>query len=400
MRGWQVCLAVILCGASTALAEVRVPPGFQLIELTNNGLFNWRNSINNLGDVVWMTQSDTTDAETQEIFLYKGGEITQITKNNARDDMPDINDNGTLVWSTTDSPSGLLEIVMYRNGELTFLTDESSQANPAENWGPRINNLGHVAWHRRSSFQCSDADAEIWFFDGERTFQLSDEGLANQAVSLNNRDVVAWTRYDFCVSPWDSLVMVADGSDIAAVSTGFFEPQHVAIADDGCVYWGYNTPGQNTLIRFCNGQFSEISDSGRGPFISDDGRHLVFNRWFESLSTWEIMYYDGAVLTQLTRDDDVWNISAEVNNRGEIVWGHGEYPFKEIWLVARLPSGDLNCDGVVDLHDIVPFVRALVSPQDYAAEYPGCDRTLADLDANGTVEVSDIAFFVNAITAG
>lgn len=68
-------------------------------------------------------------------------------------------------------------------------------------------------------------------------------------------------------------------------------------------------------------------------------------------------------------------------------------------------TGDLNCDGVVDLFDIDPFVMALTSAADtppfagYYAAYPGCDPLLADIDANGVVNLFDIDPFVALLTA-
>lgn len=56
--------------------------------------------------------------------------------------------------------------------------------------------------------------------------------------------------------------------------------------------------------------------------------------------------------------------------------------------------GDLNCDGVVDLFDIDPFVIALTDPAGYAAMYPGCDRDLADANQDGVVDLFDIDPFV------
>jgi hypothetical protein len=43
--------------------------------------------------------------------------------------------------------------------------------------------------------------------------------------------------------------------------------------------------------------------------------------------------------------------------------------------------GDLNCDDQVDVDDVGPFILALIDPDGYAAAYPDCDITLADMNA-------------------
>jgi hypothetical protein len=64
------------------------------------------------------------------------------------------------------------------------------------------------------------------------------------------------------------------------------------------------------------------------------------------------------------------------------------------------PLGDLNCDNVVDLDDINPFVTALVSQQVYHSRYPGCAWLNADIDGDGDVNFDDILPFVNCLASG
>ncbi len=64
--------------------------------------------------------------------------------------------------------------------------------------------------------------------------------------------------------------------------------------------------------------------------------------------------------------------------------------------VTGLP-GDLNCDGARTFDDIDPFVLALAGEAAYAAQYPGCDRLLADCNGDGDVNFNDIAAFVALI---
>ncbi|MBU0637883.1 MAG: hypothetical protein KKB50_03390, partial [Planctomycetes bacterium] len=82
---------------------------------------------------------------SDEIFLYEDGELIPLTDDAVRDGFPDINDDGTIVWSRGIGPDGpygpTLEIVMWQDGELTRLTDDD-----VSDYGPEINNLGHIVW--------------------------------------------------------------------------------------------------------------------------------------------------------------------------------------------------------------------------------------------------------------
>ncbi|MGE0482125.1 MAG: hypothetical protein AB7Q17_16820 [Phycisphaerae bacterium] len=66
----------------------------------------------------------------------------------------------------------------------------------------------------------------------------------------------------------------------------------------------------------------------------------------------------------------------------------------------QFDRGDLNCDARIDNFDIDPFVLALVSPDDYAQQYPGCDRMLADVNVDGRVDNFDIDPFVALLVGG
>ncbi len=61
-------------------------------------------------------------------------------------------------------------------------------------------------------------------------------------------------------------------------------------------------------------------------------------------------------------------------------------------------TGDLNCDGVVSVGDINPFVLALTDPAAYADQFPDCDIASGDINDDGIVSVGDINGFVALIT--
>jgi hypothetical protein len=56
--------------------------------------------------------------------------------------------------------------------------------------------------------------------------------------------------------------------------------------------------------------------------------------------------------------------------------------------------GDMNCDGVVSVSDIGPFVLAVTDPIGYEIAFPDCDILNADINGSGDVTVGDIGGFV------
>ncbi|MGE3181330.1 MAG: hypothetical protein AB7N71_06850, partial [Phycisphaerae bacterium] len=59
--------------------------------------------------------------------------------------------------------------------------------------------------------------------------------------------------------------------------------------------------------------------------------------------------------------------------------------------------GDLNCDGVLSVSDIGPFVLALTDAAGYAVQFPDCNIQLADTNGDQTISVSDIGPFVTLL---
>ncbi|MEM9411551.1 MAG: hypothetical protein AAGA30_10580 [Planctomycetota bacterium] len=60
--------------------------------------------------------------------------------------------------------------------------------------------------------------------------------------------------------------------------------------------------------------------------------------------------------------------------------------------------GDMNCDGLLNLLDVAPFVLALSKPDEYEAAFPGCPIEAADIDGNGVINLVDVAPFVEVIS--
>ena len=72
----------------------------------------------------------------------------------------------------------------------------------------------------------------------------------------------------------------------------------------------------------------------------------------------------------------------------------------EVWatLPVQVLLGDVNCDGLVDLGDINPFVLALTDPAGYQLQYPDCPLENRDINGDGRLDFGDINPFVRLLT--
>jgi hypothetical protein len=74
--------------------------------------------------------------------------------------------------------------------------------------------------------------------------------------------------------------------------------------------------------------------------------------------------------------------------------------FGQIILPPPLPvvPGDMNCDGVVNALDIEGFLGALMSPQSYEQQHPGCNLLNGDMDGDGAVTLLDLDPFLQMLS--
>ncbi|TWT45690.1 tRNA(Glu)-specific nuclease WapA precursor [Phycisphaerae bacterium RAS1] len=60
-------------------------------------------------------------------------------------------------------------------------------------------------------------------------------------------------------------------------------------------------------------------------------------------------------------------------------------------------TGDMNCDGVVNILDLNAFTLAILDPAAYTAQYPNCNLTSGDINGDGLVNVLDINPFTDLL---
>jgi hypothetical protein len=374
--------------APAGLAEVQIPPGWEVLQITDDPDFDDRPSINNCGQVVWSKRiNQNTDQE--EVFLYDipSGSLIQITDNDFRDWNPDINDFGTIAWAHARAPGGSahLEVALYERGTVTYLTDNEVNDNQVT-----INNLGQVAWtHWQDAPSCNGAN--VFLYDGTSIQQLSSGARYHQSPEINNVGEVAWTAFDFCTTPWiSSIYLWSDG-----VATELTDPaqknQAARINDLSQMCWG---PGSDGIAFWDGGELEILTTWGGGSSLNNRGDIAVL-RWHSSEAAWQLWWYKDGEFLQLT-DTVVNDLAARINDHREIVWKRGDGLNTDMYIL-KPPAGDATGDGVVTVSDAALFAQNLTGPVSVAPSCFFCTSS-SDSDLDGDIDLWDFSALQRSFT--
>jgi hypothetical protein len=385
-RSTPVLIGLAVAGAlaSPAPTHAQIPPGYEVIRLTDDPDLDGPPAINNLGHVVWSKRIDQ-GFDTEEIFMWDGAAVRRITNDNVRDAFPDINDNGTIVWSRAKRPGepDNLDIVRWQNGELTHVTDDEVRDSAAT-----INNLDHVAWYQTIGAGCSGF-ANVFVYDGETIQQITDSGrgLLDQGVQINDFDELAWTRYDFCQNPWMGTIMLYSGGMMREVSDGMGQDQVATINNQREVAWGWGPPDRDGIAIWHDGVTKDVTAWGDHPAINLRS-DLVFQRWHEDIRATKQWIHKCGGFLRITADAlPEW--VASINDCPEAAWNRGPFPNTDVFVMRTIP-GDTDHDGTVDLSDLKGFHRCLTGPRSLELS---CGGRSSDVDADGDVDLRDYAIF-------
>ncbi len=406
MRRRNLCLLRVLpctCACALGMAQT-IPPGYEIVDITsNNGRLEQFPRINNNGQVVYGSRFYPSNTEA-EIWLYDSntGVLTQITNdqgNDVFDGLPDIADDGTIVWSRWSGPNSTPEIMMRTpDGVVSQITDDDQ-----EDWGPSINNRRQVVWKKKGPQVCPGIDSmEIYLYDGSEPVRLTTSGetfgYANQAPDINDSGDITWTEYDFCDPPppysFQSRMMLYSDGKARALPTLSVTAQVPSINEHGWVVWaGFDLATRRETVELWDGaQTVQITNDAGLPHMNDLG-HIVFHRWDPTAGVYRIwLYRDGAF--SLVSDDPLRSLTPRINDEGEIVWSRRvASQDADIRMLRRFEVGDLNCDDSIDAFDIEPFIVAMLDLQAYSVHYPACDAALADVNRDSVVDAFDIQPF-------
>jgi hypothetical protein len=355
----------------------QIPEGWGIVEIANEaGYYHSGIDLNDHGQVtfhrrLWPSLTDI------EIMLYDRGKLVQLTENDVYEAFPRINNKTEIAWNRDLDPDPETErvgIVRWRNGKLHVVSDQ-----PFPETFPDINDDGHIVWDGKPSLP-SDR-AEIYFYNGQNVFQVTDFDLSSQVCYLNSHGQVAFTRRNFTVSPW-----VADAfaylPGLIQLSPKSVQLNVSSINDEPAVVWGTVFSG---LQVWRNGTITQIlSGNIGGAGLNNRGDMAIPRGQGPGNPTTLWLWCDGE-LRELAE-----GAGTAINDRREIAFRRGEFPYYSVALLTRKEFvADLDADGDVDLADFAKLQNCFSKQVTY-----GEACVWADVTVDGVVDAQDVARLV------
>jgi len=374
--GWMFC--------GSALGQVNLPEGFEIVEFAESDELTQSPRINNCGEIVYVQDR----FEDSRVYLYDDGKITRLTdfNNGLGVGSPDVNDDGTIVWhqAMRRTPESA-EIVRLENGERTVLGKGKT---------PSVNAHGRMSWHRFRSFDCN-LHHDTMYFDGVSVKRIFRSELTDQSSEINDDDWITWGHSDNCVNPWVGEILLYREGPPTVIPSAASQVQLPTINNLGQIAWGTTEVG---IELWQDGETKVLTDEGRNTELNNLG-DIYFLRFDGPNGTlWDGYLYrvsGGEPTIHRLTEDNVWNVDGDINDWVEVVWRWRQSPQIQhggIRFMRRIRTGDSEFDGDIDLVDYAVFAECMTGPGRVDRL---CDCRFLDIDHDGDVDLTDFARFQN-----
>jgi hypothetical protein len=209
-------------------------------QITQNNLNAYAN-INDKGDITW----NELNGEDVSIYLRdKDGQVTKITENDleaftksweeawkSKDGLRlsgVLSSTGSYVWEAEEG--GATQIFMYRDGQVTQITNDDKDSR-----FPDINNHDQIVWEGSD-----ENDTEIFLYSGGTITQLTDNEIFDTKPRINNHGQIVWESYDGN----DDEIFIYDSGTIVQLTDNEIYDESPRICDSGQVFWITSKPGE------------------------------------------------------------------------------------------------------------------------------------------------------------
>ena len=392
MRHTPALMLAAMLYPTIVVAQVEIPEGFEIVEITRSDYFTGFPTINNCGQIAFDQQLGPEHAD-KEIFLYDNGRLTRITHNAVRDRGTHINDVGAMVWVRDLGPErpGDDQVILYRDGGETILDDPRHGVGSGD-----INIPGWVTWPRNR--RNAEYESNLMLWDRKTIRRISDRNrLADQAPDINCLGDIAWQKGDFRVRPWTAEILLwSDGRTIVLPSSET-QVQGPRINNERQIAWS----AADGIEFWENGQTVLFTEHGGGPSLNNLG-DMYFYRWDEEIRVWQPWVYRVSHgeprFYRLVDDPKAVHTVGDINDWAEAAWDWhrpGGNLSGGMLFLRRIRTGDSEFDGDIDLTDYAAFAECMTGPGRVDRL---CDCRFLDIDHDGDVDLGDFALFQNAFS--
>jgi len=130
-------ILVVLLAVTRAVGQI--PPGYEIVQLTENAYYEHRPAINNRGRVAWLFQIGPGE---HAIEVWEDGVTTLLTDWGSA---PHLNDRGDIAFHRWYEDESTYQLWLYHNAEFLQITDDL-----VWNVTGDINQAGEVVFHREN----------------------------------------------------------------------------------------------------------------------------------------------------------------------------------------------------------------------------------------------------------
>ncbi|MGL1902557.1 MAG: RICIN domain-containing protein [Fibrobacterales bacterium] len=186
------------------------------------------------------------DGNDNEIMLFNGTELIQITDNDREDVMPRIH-NGEIVWKSYDTDQFIEHLYYYKaDGTTQLISDDVDYGFPA------IEN-GVIAWTAPGAGDESD----IFVYQNNTIQNISQTTVKEQDPQINN-GIIAWKSryYELIVSKSHIEhfeIMLYEGTEAVSITGQDRNYKYYSLDDGEIIISGYNKEDYSSFIAHYNG---------------------------------------------------------------------------------------------------------------------------------------------------
>ncbi|MGD8452753.1 MAG: C25 family cysteine peptidase [Phycisphaerae bacterium] len=368
--------------------------------------------------------------ETADVVLNLSSAVPgAVVLSSPPDGAEDVERSPTLVWqAATQAIDYTLQVATDEAfTDVVYTTTVTETSHPV---GALLDTGTLHYWRVRASNGCGDSGYPTPFtfttvaqpdyfteFFNEDDFDLDNFSLTfSPDGSTDYYEICGGSATELPVTPAGGTAITLDDDGYAALTLQ--SGQTVELY--GVTYTQFYV-GSNGYITFGSGDLDELEslvDHFRLPRISalfhdlspnisgqvswrqlDDRAVVTYENVPEyntsNTNTFQIeMFFDGAVrVTWL--NIDVENAMVGLSEGTGIPLDYIESNLSDS--TPCYEQGDMDCNGLVNNFDIRPFLMAVLDPDRYAEEFPGCDINLGDFTGDGLVNNFDIRPFIHKL---
>ncbi len=316
LSAFTLCMLLALLWSNDPQAAT-----YSIKQLTNNNKFDRLPQLSDNGDVVWLAPDDLSYDD--EVFLYdsSAGKIIQLFENDIRYESDTvINARGDIVWrrwdgfkynlflyDTTKSPPAITQIAEHED----------------DIFSPHMNDNGDVVYSTRPGG--SGDDLEVFYYDRttKTSHQLTNNDTYDGAPKICGNGDIAWTHND-----GDNEIMLYDQSadTLMILSNNTYNDHYVEdVNDRGDVVWKATMPGSNDEIFVYESasksvkQFQSLDCDEYSPDINDHG-DIVWSMSCPGTDREIIMYNNSTKKAEPITTNDWDDYLPHLNNKRNVVW--------------------------------------------------------------------------------